>query len=327
MRAMGLTKYGSPDVLTPMEIPEPVARDFDLLVEVHAAAMNPVDTKIRSHAMFERSFPIVLGFDVSGVVAGVGDRAEGFAVGDAVYGSPSLFRQGGNAERVLLDARTAAPKPAAVNHLRAAALPLVTLTAWESLFHHGRLHHGETVLIHGGAGGVGHVAIQLALHHGCRVIATAGRDESISFCRQLGAHEVIDYRHSDVPDHVKEITGGRGADCVLETVGGGNLKLSVASVAPFGRIVSILPPDKDVDMSSLFLKNASLHFEFMGGPVYFSHHIESQGQILRTAAELADAGKLVPHVSHTYPLEQLADAHREQEKGHVMGKLAIKVRD
>lgn len=326
MRAMGFHKHGDPEVLTALEVPEPTPRDYDLLVEVHAAGLNPVDTKIRQASMFERSFPIVLGFDVSGVVRAVGDKVEGFAVGDAVYGSPALTRNGSNAELVLLDSRVAAPKPAALDHREAAALPLVTLTAWEAMFHHGRLHHGETVLIHAGAGGVGHVAIQLARHHGCRVIATASRDESLGLCRRLGADEVIDYRKADVADHVKEITGGRGADCVLETVGGANLMLSVACVSPYGRVVSILPPAEGVDLSSLFLKNASLHFEFMGGPMYFSHHPESQGQILRTAAELVDAGKLSPHVSTTYPLEQLADAHRAQEKGHVTGKLVIVIK-
>lgn len=326
MRAIGLHKHGPPEVFQPMDLPDPSPRDFDLLVEVHASAMNPVDVKMREGGMFARALPMVLGFDVSGVVRAVGDKVQGFAPGDAVYGSPSLFRNGSNAELVLIDSRTAAPKPAALDHTRAAALPLVTLTAWEALFHHARLHHGETVLIHGGAGGVGHVALQLSKHHGCRVIVTAGREESLSLCRELGADEIIDYRRSDVADHVKEITGGRGADAVLETVGGENLKLSIASVAPYGRIVSILPPSTGVDLGSLFLKNASLHFEFMGGPVYFSHKPESQGQILRTAAELADAGKLAPHVSKIFALDQLANAHREQATGHVMGKLVIAVR-
>lgn len=326
MRAIAIHKHGSPDVLQPVDLPEPRARDFDLLVEVHASAMNPVDAKIRQDSLFPRQFPIVLGFDVSGVVRAVGDRVDGFAVGDEVYGSPSLMRDGANAEFVLLDSRTAAPKPASLDHVHAAALPLVTLTAWESLFQHGRLHHGQTVLIHAGAGGVGHVAIQLARHHGCRVIATAGRPESIQLCRDLGADEVIDYHHSDVPDHAKEITGGRGVDLALETVGGENLKLSIASIAPYGRIVSILPPPTHVDLGGLFLKNAALHFEFMGGPLYYSHHPESQGQILRTVAEMVDAGKLRPHVSRIYPLQELAAAHREQESGHVLGKLAIKVR-
>jgi NADPH2:quinone reductase len=326
MRAMGLHKHGPVEVLQPLTLADPTPRDFDLLVEVHASAMNPVDAKVRAQSMFARDFPLVLGYDMSGIVRGMGDKAQGFAVGDAVYGSPSLLRNGSNAELVLIDARTAAPKPAALDHPHAAALPLVVLTAWEALLHHARLHHGETVLIHGGAGGVGHVAIQLARHHGCRVIATAGRDESLARCRELGTDEVIDYRKSDVPDHVKEITGGRGADAVLETVGGDNLKISVACVAPYGRIVSILPATGGVDLGSLFLKNASLHFEFMGGPVYFSHHPEQQGQILRTVAELVDADQLKPHVSRVYPLDRLADAHREQESGHVMGKLAIAVR-
>ncbi len=326
MRAMGLHKHGPVEVLQPLDLPEPTARDFDLLVEVHASALNPVDLKVREGGMFARTLPMVLGFDVSGVVRAVGDKVEGFAPGDELYGSPSLFRNGSNAELVLLDSRTASPKPAALDHLQTAALPLVTLTAWEALFHHARLHHGETVLIHAGAGGVGHVAIQLARHHGCRVIATAGREESIALCRQLGADEVIDYHKSDVADHAKEITGGRGADAVLETVGGDNLKLSIASVAPYGRIVSILPPSGGVDLGNLFLKNASLHFEFMGGPIYYSHHPENQGQILRTAGELVDAGQLKPHISQVYPLDRLADAHRQQATGHVMGKLVIALR-
>src|SRR5262249_23642323 len=146
----------------------------------HAAALNPVDFKIRQGAFSKgRKLPFIPGYDVSGVVREMGSEAQGFNIGDAVYASPSLVRDGSNAEFVCVDARTAARKPASLDHAQAAALPLVTLTAWEAFRLRARIQAGETVLIHAGGGGVGHVAVQLAKHHDCRVLTTASRDESL----------------------------------------------------------------------------------------------------------------------------------------------------
>ena len=182
MRAMVIEEFGEPSVLKMKDMPEPELGEQDLLIEVYAAGLNPVDTKIRRGAHGEKQFPLTLGFDVSGVVRAVGERVEHFQEGDEVYASPSLARHGSNAEYVAVDARTAALKPKKLDHPQAAALPLATLTAWESLHDRAKIHPGETVLIHAGAGGVGHFAVQLAKLHGCRVITTASREESIALC-------------------------------------------------------------------------------------------------------------------------------------------------
>jgi NADPH2:quinone reductase len=201
MRAVVIHEYGGLDVLQLENRPEPAVRDTDILVEVHATSVNPVDTKARQNSSVQRTLPLILGYDVSAVVVRCGARVTQWKPGDAVFAAPNLFRDGANAEYVAIDGRSAARKPSNVDHAMAAALPLVSQTAWEALHLRARIQPGQTVLIQAGAGGVGHIAIQLAKLHGCRVIATAGRDESIAFCREvLHADEVIDYRTQSVAD-------------------------------------------------------------------------------------------------------------------------------
>src|SRR6266566_7098096 len=166
MRAIALFEFGGPEVLKPHDLPTPVPSDHDLLIEVHACALNPIDFKVRHGALAKgRPIPIVLGFDVSGVVRDMGKAINGFRVGDEVYAAPSLARNGANAEFVCVDARAAAPKPKTIDHTHAAALPLVTITAWEALLQRARIEARETILIHAGGGGVGHIAIQIAKLH------------------------------------------------------------------------------------------------------------------------------------------------------------------
>src|SRR5438874_6869503 len=173
MRAIVVPEFGSAEVLKLQDVPDPKPGEHDLLVEVHACALNPIDFKVRRGALAKgRPMPIILGFDVSGVVHDLGKAVAGFRVGDEVYAAPSLVRNGANAGFVCVDARTAALKPKSLDHIQTAALPLVTLTAWEGLLLRAKAQKDETVLIHAGGGGVGHVAIQLAKLHGCRVITT-----------------------------------------------------------------------------------------------------------------------------------------------------------
>jgi NADPH2:quinone reductase len=327
MRAMVVTQFGGPEVLRLQDVPQPTPGEHDLLVEVHAAALNPVDFKIRKGAFREgRSLPFILGYDVSGVVRAVGPAARGFAVGDAVYASPSLVRDGANAEFVCIDARTAAPKPASLDHGQAAALPLVTLTAWEALLLRARIQTGEMVLIHAGGGGVGHVAIQLAKLHGCRVLTTANAPESIDLCRRAGADVVINYRQEDFVERVRLETNGRGCPVVFDTVGGATFDRSLDCVAVNGRLITIVGTPSDQIPQKLFRKNATLYFEFMGAPTVYGVRPESQGEILRAAAKLVDAGQLKPHVSRVFDLEELPEAHRLQEAGHATGKLVVRLR-
>lgn len=326
MRAALIHRLGPPDVIEMGEMPDPTPNDHELLVEVHATSVNPVDTKIRQGTR-PRALPLVLGYDVSGVVIGRGARAGDFRVGDEVYGCPHLFRHGANAERVLLDARAAAHKPTKLRHREAACVPLVGLTAYEALHDRARIQPGQTVLIHAGAGGVGHIAVQLARLHGCKVITTAGRPESIAFCRDvLGADEVVDYRTTDFVAQVRELTAGAGLPVVFDTVGGETFERSIECVAPCGQLATILASVPGAAASSLLYRSITVHYEFMGARVAYDQQPERQASILTGLARLIDSGQLRVHVSREWTLEQLPDAHRAIESGHTIGKMAVTLR-
>lgn len=328
MRAMVGTAFGGPEVLGEREIPDPTPGEHDLLIEVRASALNPVDLKIRSGELrFGRKAPFVLGHDCSGVVRAVGAAVRGFRPGDEVFASASLGRDGANAEFVCVDSRSAAFKPHGIGHLEAAVLPLAGITAWEALFERARLTAGETLLVHGGAGGVGHLAVQLGQHAGARVIATARRPESLKCCAALGVDLAIDASREDFRERVREATRGRGCDVVLDTVGGEVFERSLDSLALNGRLVALLPASSPRLGEALFGKNASVHFEFMGVPTLYGVRPESQGRILRHVARLVESDALEPIVSQSFALRELALAHRALESGRTIGKLGILVRE
>lgn len=325
MRAMVIREHGSPDVLKLEERPVPELRDTDVLVEVHATSVNPVDTKVRQRSS-GREYPITLGYDVSGVVLQCGARVTQWKAGDEIFAAPNLFRNGANAEYVAVDARSAARKPRNVDHATAAVLPLVSQTAWEALHLRARIHPGHTVVVHAGAGGVGHIAVQLAKLHGCRVITTAGRPESIAFCRDmLRADEVIDYRSTNVVERVKELTGGKGAPVIFDTVGGDVFLQSLDAAAVNGQVVTILGASASTADRGQFLlyRNVTVHYEFMGIPTAYEIEPERPGELLAGIARLVEAGLLRPHVSHRFPLERVADGHRQVETSRTIGKVAI----
>jgi NADPH2:quinone reductase len=327
MRAAVIHTFGGPEVLQIEERPEPALRDTDVLVAVHASSVNPVDTKVRASSSAPRALPLILGYDVSGVVVRCGTRATQWKPGDEIFAAPNLFRDGANAEYVALDGRSAARKPKSVDHATAASLPLVSQTAWEALHLRARISPGQTVLIHAGAGGVGHIAVQLAKLHGCRVITTAGRPESIAFCRDfLGADEVIDYRHVDFADRVREITQGKGVPVVLDTVGGEVFAKSLDCAAINAQVVTILGSNTGDRSRGLLYRNVSVHYEFMGIPTAHELDPERPGHILAGIAQLVDAGLLRTHVSLQVPLEEIATAHRQVESGRTIGKVAVLVR-
>lgn len=327
MRAVALTEFGEASVLTAHDLPAPTPGEHDLLIEVHACGLNPIDFKVRRGALAKgRPMPIILGFDVSGVVRGMGSAVNGFRVGDEVYAAPSLVRNGANAEFVCVDARTVALKPKSLDHVHAATLPLVTITAWEALLQRARIQRGETVLVHAGGGGVGHVAIQLAKLHGCRVLTTASSAESLALCKELGADVVINYRETDFVERVKQETGGRGCQVVFDTVGGETFDRSLDCVAADGRLITCVGTPSEKIAAKLFRLNATLIFEFMGAVGVYGVRPESHGEILRAAAKLVDEGKLKPHVSRVLAFEEIAEGHRLLEAGHVTGKLVVKVK-
>jgi len=326
MKAMVMTAFGGPEVFTLQDIPKPEPGATDLLIEVRATALNPVDCKTRQAPRWgDRVPPMVLGFDVCGTVAAVGVDVVGFEVGDEIIASPSLVRDGANAEFVCVDYRTAAPKPVNVSALEAASLPLVSLTAWESLHEHGRMKAGETVLIQAGAGGVGHIAVQLAKQAGCKVITTIGKPDSEACVRNLYADVCIDYHKENVVERVLEETNGKGCDVVLDAVGGQVFTDCISCVAFGGRLVTIVPGVPGDNINALFKKSASLHFEFMGAKVMQDEKPEEQGEVLRRVSKLVDDGAIRPMVSQVFPLEALPEAHVQQESQRTVGKLVIQI--
>lgn len=326
MRAFIVPKLGPADVMQLADMPKPTPKDHELLVEVHATSVNPVDAKIRVGTR-PRTLPLILGYDASGVVVDKGTHVKGFEIGDEVYGSPNTFGFGANAEYVVLDARAAAHKPKSLDHTHAACLPLVSLTAYEALHERARIQSGQTVLIHAGAGGVGHIAVQLAKIHGCKVITTAGRDESIAFCRdELKADLVIDYRKEDFVAKINELTSGRGLPVIFDTVGGETFKKSIECVSPLGQLVAITASDPGAVTPLLLYKSITVHYEFMGARVAYNQQPEKQGEILRQIASLIDAGKLKVHVSKVWQFEELVEAHLAIESNRTIGKMAVNVK-
>lgn len=323
---MVMTDFGGPEVLQLQDVAIPVCGEQDLRLQVKATSVNPVDCKTRLAPRWgDRTPPMILGFDVSGVVLEVGSAVEGFSVGDEVMASPSLLRDGANAEQVCIDARSAALKPNSLTHEEAAALPLVSLTAWESVHHHGRIQAGESVLIHAAAGGVGHIALQLCKQAGCRALVTAGKPESIRLCESLGADVVIRYQDEDVSERVLAETDGQGCAMVFDTVGGQVFADSVGQVGLNGRLVTIVPGIPTDNLNTMFGKNASLHFEFMGSTLLQGRDPSHQGDILRTIAERVDAGALRPVVETVWEFEDLPKAHIRQETQRSVGKQIIRV--
>lgn len=327
MKAAVIHQQGGPEVLRIEEHAVPRPGPTELLVQVQTSSVNPVDVKIRTTSGTRRTFPLILGYDASGVVVEVGEAVKGFRPGDAVFGCPNLMGQGAHAAFALLDHRTTARTPARIGHRDAGTLPLVGLTAWEALHDRARIQPGQTILIHGGAGGVGHIAVQLARLHGCRVVTTAGRAESIAYCRDvLRADEVIDYTKEDFVARVNELSQGVGLPVVLDTVGGKVFERSIACVAPGGQLVTILgATPSDAAATTLLFRSITVHYEFMGARLAYGLSPEHQGQVLRGLAALVDREWLNVHVSQRFPLERVADAHRQIESGHTLGKIAIDI--
>jgi NADPH2:quinone reductase len=328
MKAMAMIAPGGPEVLRPLEIDEPrITQPHQIKVRVRAAGVNPIDTKLRSRGVFyPDALPAVLGLDGAGVVEAVGEAVTRFRPGDEVwYCNGGLGADPGNyAPWHVLHEDLAEAKPKGVGFEQAGAAPLVLITAWEALFDRAGLKEGQTVLVHAGAGGTGHAAIQLARLGGARVIATVSNAEKAAFARELGAEEVIDYKTQDVVEAVLDLTDGRGVDIALDTVGSAVFQASIPMVAFGGDLVTLLDPGP-VDWKEARNRNLRISFELMLTP-----HLRDlpqarahQGEILRRCAEWMEQGKLRVEVSRSLPLEQAAEAHRLIEEGHVQGKLVL----
>jgi NADPH:quinone reductase-like Zn-dependent oxidoreductase len=308
MRAVRIHDFGGPEVLQVDDIDRPEPNVGEVLIEVHAASINPVDYKIRSGAFpaFERSqLPVILGRDVSGMVVRCGKDVERLHAGDAVYALLDPVR-GGYAEYVVAPAAICAGKPRSIDHVTAASVPLAGLTAWQALFEHGQLQAGQYVLIHGGAGGVGHFAIQFAKARGARVATTVAGASDSDFVRSLGADDIIDYKAEPFEARVHDV------DLVLDLVGGETQKRSWSVLKAGGSLVSTLgqPPDREAH-------------EHRARGVGFL--VQPNAQQLSEIAQLIDEGKVRPIVRASFSLEQARTAQQRVEQEHGMGKVVLRV--
>jgi NADPH:quinone reductase-like Zn-dependent oxidoreductase len=308
MKAVRIHTYGDTSVLVYEDAPRPEPGDGEVLVRVHATSVNPFDCAVRAGYMssyFNYSLPLILGTDVAGIVEEVGPGANTVKSGDRVYGRGGVYRDGSYAEYIVVAASDVAATPRSLDDVHAAALPHVTLTAWQALVEHAHLSEGQTVLIHGAGGGVGHVAVQLAKLRGAKVIGTAS--SNIDFLEELGVDQAINYsttRFEDVVDN---------ADVVLDVVGGDTQERSWKVLKPGGILVSIVQAPSEETAAAHDVRHAMV----MEAPPI--------GETLTEVAAMVDAGQIKPHVSTVLPLKETAKAHDMVQGGHTRGKLVLQV--
>ncbi|MFJ4466574.1 NADP-dependent oxidoreductase [Streptomyces sp. NPDC089424] len=307
MRALTQDVLGGPEVLKLTEVPRPVPRPNEVLVRVRAAGVNPTDWKHRATGGFLGAPPFTLGWDVSGVVEETGVGVALHQPGDEVFGMlPYPFGHGSHAEYVIAPARALVPKPAGLDHTQAGALPLVSLTAWQALVERADLRPGGRVLIHAAAGGVGHVAVQIAKARGAYVIGTASAGKH-DFLREIGVDEPVDYRTTDFEEAVGDV------DVVLDTIGGDHSVRSLRVLRPGGIVVSILPVGSD-----------DFHAEAERlGVRAVRMLVDADQHGMRAVAGLVEEGKLRPSISGTFPLAEAAKAHEIGDLGRTTGKLVL----
>lgn len=330
MKAILATAPGSTEVLQLRDIPIPeLPTPHHILVKLAAAGVNPIDTKLRAKPLyFPDKLPAILGCDGAGVVEAVGSSVSRFRIGDPVFFcNGGIGDEPGNyAEYTTLHEDYCAAKPDTLSLQESAALPLVFITAWESLVERGRLQASQTVLIHAGAGGVGHVAVQIAHRLGARVAVTVSYDNKAEVARSLGAEKIINYRTQDFVQEILDWTGGRGVDIVFDTVGGETFLKSLNAARVYGKVISLLStPLSLADTQLARLRNLTLGYDLMLTPqaMGLTDDRIHQRKILEQGAAMVDAGKLKVHVSHRLPLEQVTEAHRMIEAGGMIGKIVL----
>ena len=310
MKAVVIHGYGGPEVLKYEDVRRPEPKEDQLLVRVIAAGVNPVDGMIRS-GMFDkegnRAFPIILGGDVAGIVEKLGSKVTKFKAGDPVFAYVSLDDSGGYAEYALVTEREAAPKPKSLTYVEAAAVPIAGMTAWQALVDTAKLSAGQTVLIHGGSGGVGSFAIQIAKARGAKVIATASTANQ-EFLKQLGADVAIDYTKQKFEDIAKDV------DVVLDSIGRDTLARSYGVVKKGGIVISLVARPKQDELQKHGIRGTALN-------------VESTSEQLAEIGKLIDDKKIKVIVSQTFPLSEAMKAQQQVATGHTRGKIVLKVGD
>ena len=308
MKSVRIHEYGGRETLRYEESPMPQMSNQDVLIKVVAAAVNPVDWKIREgylKEMISYQFPLILGWDLSGIVDKVGDEVTGFTPGDAVYSRPELSRDGAYAEYIAVRATELARKPETVSFAEAASIPLAGITAWEAVINRGRIAEGQSILIHAAAGGVGSLAVQLAKWKGAHVYATCS-ERNLALVKSLGADEVVDYEKNRFQDIVRDV------DVVFDTIGGQVQEASWSVLKPRGMLVSIVQPPSQERANQV---NVRGEFVF----------IQPSSEILGELSHLVDNGTIRPVVGAEFSLKDVTRAHELSESGRARGKIVLHV--
>ncbi len=308
MKAVRIHEYGGPEVLRYEDAPRPEPAAGDVLVKVHAAGVNPVDWKIRAgylKGFINYKLPLILGWDVSGVVEAVGSGVTSWKRGDEVYSRPDISRDGAYAEYISVKASELAHKPKTIDHAKAAAIPLAALTAWQALFDAGGLQAGQRVLIHAAAGGVGTFAVQLAKWKGAHVIGTAS-EKNHAFLRELGASELIDYNKTRFEDVAREV------DVVLDAMAGETRDRSWKTLKKGGILVTILGQPSAEDAAKHGVRGAGVF-------------VQPNQAELEEMGRLVDSGKLKPIIEAVLPLQEAHKAHEMNATLHTRGKIVLQV--
>ena len=324
MKALVIEQFGEPNIFQPKDLPKPELIPNHVLIKVAATSVNPVDIKIRQGAVAEIApdFPAILHGDVAGVIEAVGDNVNTFRVGDEVYGcAGGIKASGALAEYMLADVDLIAHKPKSLTMIEAAALPLVSITAWEGLIDRARVQPSQKVLVYGGTGGVGHMGVQLAKWAGAKVYATVSSKAKAEIALALGADVTIDYRQTSVEEFVTRHTDGRGFDVVFDTVGNDNLQNAFQAAKLNSIVVSTVSLSKQ-DLTLLHAKGLTLHLVYMLLPMLTGVNRAYHSQILSKIAHLVDTGQIRPLIDRGFSFSEIATAHAYLESGAV-GKVVL----
>jgi len=326
MKAMQIKPYGEDAKFELADVDKPEVKPGHVLVKIAASSVNTVDTMIRTMGKelpLSPDTPAILGMDFAGTVEAVGDGVTEYSVGDEVYGCAGGLADlpGTLAEYMVADSKLIAQKPTTLSMRQAAALPLVAITAYEGLIRAG-IKAGQKVLVHGGSGGVGHVALQLAKHFGADVYATGGGEKQLKLIEELGATG-INYKTESVEEYVAKHTDNAGFELVFDSVGGANISKSFEAARLNGQIATTVSMC-ELDLTPAHFKGLSLHVVFMLIPMLHNFRREDHAEILRKLAEIVDAGGLNPVLDENhYSLEQAGEAHARLESGKAMGKVVV----
>lgn len=329
MIAYQVNSYGPSAQFKEVEIDPPNLQDGQVLIEVQATSVNPIDHKLlRQQIGLNPELPAVLHGDVSGTIVGKAEDVTKFEIGDEVYGCAGGFIGSGGAlaQFMAADANLLAYKPERLTFFQAAALPLVSITAWESLVDSARIGAGEHALIHGGTGGVGHVALQIAKAKGLLVSVTVGSESAAKIASSLGADNVILYKEEPVDSYVGRLTGGKGFDVVYDTVGGANVEASLQAVKNYGRIITVFTgtDSPTIDLTTAFFKAVTVHTQNMSIPLVTGVGRSHHGEILEEIKELVEDGKIEPLIANEiFQFRECNSAHSLLESGDYVGKIVI----